>query len=537
MASKHLSKRKEELRSQGFSIMLYRPDSVTLRKRPSTNIWLAILLTSITGGLWLIFWAVKYFRETELVVLKENKDGSLEESYQIGKVSVYGTPEKHEAPKTKTSLLVPIVISAIFGTVIVSGIVNGVQTATLEALEAERLEQEILNDWTHPQNLPSLNPSVVPWLVGKDASLVVEAFFDKFDFYLTEVSNLDTDETISQPIASYNADDEYYSGYFVCGQSLPPGSNHEGWKDSYDFSISISKNCARNQPEFVMGEAATLAGRWMPLSVAGASAMSEVKTVDGVFVQFIDEEYGSPKRMLIQTGFGYSEIELAWIDIASDWCQFENSDPLFEQNAISVRNELFPANQNIRLVQPDGLSGDEWFVHRLDTGGNPIDGELPTKSTNEILVSTGYWVPDEYEIDLDNKNRAKDISARKWKVRDPDNVEPELLVYAKLLARAGSAAISEPNADLAVCVDALQEEVDEYNAGVAAARKAEEERNRLLIIKKKKQKEKQKNQGSGNGSSGGSGSSDSSYGSNCTYVGGYYRGGSYVRGHLRCYNR
>lgn len=535
MSSKMLSKRKEELISKGFSILLYRPDSVTLRKRPSTNIWLAILLTSITGGLWLVFWAVKYYRETEIIVLKENIDGTFEESYQIGKVSVYGTPEKHEVPKTKTFLAVSIVISVILGSIIVSGIVNSVQTATLEAMEAERLQQEILNDWTHPQHLPSLNSSVVPWLVGKDATLVIEAFFDKFDFYLTEVNNLDTEDTISQPISAYDAEEDYYSGYFVCGQSLPPGSNYEGWKDSYDFSIAISKNCARNRPEFVMGEAATLAGRWMPLSVAGASAISEVKTVDGVFMQFIDEEFGSPQRMLIQTGFGYSEIELAWIDIASDWCQYENSDPLFELNAIRVRNELFPANQSIRLVQPDGLSGDEWFVHRLDSKGNPLDGQLPTKSANEILVSTGYWVPDEYEIDLESKNLAKDISDRKWKVRNPDNVEPELLVYAKLLARAASDAISEPNSDLAVCVDVLQEEVDEYNAGVAAAREAEEERNRLLVIKKKKQKEKQKNQGSGSG--GGGGRSDSSYGSNCTYVGGYYRGGSYVRGHLRCYNR
>ena len=533
MASKHLSKRKEELRSQGFSIMIYRPDSVTLRKRPSTNIWLAILLTSITGGLWLIFWAVKYFRETELVVLKENKDGLLEESYQIGKVSVYGSPEKHETPKSKTGLVFPIVLTAILGSVIISGIANSIQTANLEALEAERLEQEILNDWTHPQNLPSFSSSVVPWLVGKDATLVIEAFFEEFDFTLTKVDNLDADETISQPIASYDSEENYYSGFFVCGQSLPPGSNYDGWKDSYDFAISISTNCARKTPDFVMGEAATLAGKWMPSSLSGASSLSEVQTVEGVFIGFLDEEFGSPTRMVVQTGFGYSEIELAWIEPASEWCAFENSNPLFALRAIEERDNLFPPLQNIKLIQPEGLNGDEWFVHRLDSNGLPLDGELPTKSVNEILVSTGYWVPDEYEIELESKNQAKNITDRKWKPRDPKYLAPELLAYAKLLAQAASEAISEPNEDLAVCVDALQEEVDEYNASVAAARAAEEERKRLLVIKKKKQKQKQSSQGGGSGS----GSSDSSYGSNCTYVGGYYRGGSYVRGHLRCYNR
>jgi hypothetical protein len=283
--------------------------------------------------------------------------------------------------------------------------------------------------------------------------------------------------------------------------------------------------------------------------------------------------------MLIQTGFGYSEVELAWIDIASDWCRAEDPDARFEQEAIKARDALFAPNQNIRLVQPEGLAGSDWFVHRLSVAGVPLDGALPNSSTNELLVASGYWVPDESYVSQKSRNLSQNIADRNWKPRYAKTLSTDLLEYAGLLAKAANEAKENPNEYLATCLEKLQEDVDLYNAELAAARDEDDDRRNYVRVSKKKkaEKSKAKETKSKSGKSkqltasdcegdtyyanakecdggdriyaeylgidvekyrAGSSGRNSQYsggGSNCTWVNGYTRSdGTRVRGHSRC---
>lgn len=547
MLSKSLLARKDQLVSEGFRVVRTDGDTVYLLKRRYPLPWLNGFLTFFTSGLWGIAWTYQIIKASERIVLSsQSGKGVKEEAQPVGEFSFSKENAKNWGLTSSAYVFGVgfILISSLWGNVFSSSSVQ-LPTAS-DSASAPALESD---DPLSPQFVPTFGADQVPWLVGKDAKLAAEAFVSVYESGIDRVINLDTGEELRRINYDYSQSElKEYEGLYVCSQSVPPGADPSSTKWGF-FKIEVSATCAGKEPDFLMGGAAQLAGQWVPAPLQGAYDEGDASLVEGVFVGFSDD-YDAHKKIVVKTGFGEITAEFAFIDIAYDWCAPDYESEKLRQLAIEARDELFVQGMNLRLVKPEYLYGDRWFIHRLDQNGLPIDGQPPEGSVNEMLVKTGYWVPDDFDIVMRAKNRSQSIEDQAWKVRGSDYWNDDLVQYAKLIAKAANQAKKSPNKQLGACLESMQDEVDEYNNSVAVSNSNnDKDRRNAVIVGGGKSKDK-KNKSEAEEYDyllddeywerryrdlGDSYNSGGSLGSNCTWVNGYTRkDGTRVSGHRRC---
>lgn len=372
------------------------------------------------------------------------------------------------------------------------------------------------------QSLDSVyfGPGIVPLFTGRTAESAAIIMRDQFDERFDEVKNLDTD---SKMTTFYDdaRDLRDLQGLFVCSQSVAPGADVSEFAFGY-IDIEVSANCANQEVPFAMGPAAELLGRFVPAGFNNECYRidsCDLNEIDGVIIEFLDGEFRGHKRALVLTGLGETEVELTMIDIAHEWCDAEadESDPIWVA-AIAERDRLLPVGSIIRMRGADDLYGDERFVHRVSTDGQLTDGEPPVNSVNELLVATGYWVPDDDagEHPWENVSYFRDeINQPAWVAEEPYSDTDQTITYRERIIAAANSSFATPNALLATC---LQEKEDSVVILIAEEEREEEENRRLEQERLDRQAELDESGG----------------GANCTWVDAHRRGNSFVRGHWRC---
>lgn len=426
---------------------------------------------------------------------------------------------------------------------------NGSRSSDEQATTARITTQAVYFDKRH-----------VPLFVGKTVNSSVELLRDEFDEYFDEIRNIDSGEKISTH-ARRDSDLEKFAGLYVCSQSIAPGSDPRDLAFG-NIDLEVSKSCANVEPNFAMGPAAELLGRYVPRGFGGDCASikyCEVEEIDGVIVGFEEDGYRSHKTALVQTGLGTHEIELAMIDLSSIWCgvNSESSGDL-ETAAIAERDRLLPVGTLVRLRGGAYLSDGERILHRLNQDGTYKDGEPVTGSANELLVATGSWVPSEYIAEHPWERVSyfrEELLEPVWVMLDRSIDSEEESEYRMRIVDAANATFATPAGQLVACI----EEKDEAVAVLIANEEEEEEERRRAAAASKAADDKWAsdveavwrsvfcaNGGTEKypercasydpakddlvGVSGGSGG-----GSNCTWVNSYTRkDGTRVRGHTRC---
>ena len=547
MLSKSLLARKDQLVSDGYKVVRTDDQSIYLIKRRYPRPWLNGLLTFFTSGLWGIAWTYQILKASDRIVLtSQSGKGVKEEVQPLGKFTLSKENSKNWGLTSSAYVFgVGFILIGSFMGSTYSSSSDPLSTAT----NADSVPGLAADDPLNPEFVPTFGSDQVPWLVGKNAKMAVEAFVSVYESGIEKVINLDTGEKLRRVNFDYSQSElKEYEGLFVCSQSVAPGADPSSFKWDY-FEIEVSATCSGKQPEFLMGGAAKLAGQWVPAPLLGAYDEGDASLVEGVFVGYSDD-YDGHKKIVVKTGFGEITAEFAFIDIAYDWCAPDFESEKLRQLAIEARDALFVEGMNLRLVKPEYLYGDSWFIHRLDEQGMPIDGEPPVGSVSELLVSTGYWVPDDYNVILRSKDYGQSIDTRSWKTRGAGYWEDDLVQYAKLIAKAANEAKKDPNKQLSACLAAKQDRVNKYNNTWGASNSdSDKDRRNTVIVGGGKSKDK-KNKSKAEEYDyllddeyweqryrdlGDSYDSGGSFGTNCTWVNGYTRkDGTRVSGHRRC---
>ena len=390
----------------------------------------------------------------------------------------------------------------------------------------------------------------VPFFTGYSASSAVVIMRDEFDERFWSIENLDTGRDIST-YYSRDKDLEDLEGLFVCSQNYAPGIDPSS-TGFQRLKIEISSDCSGETPRLAFGPAAEQMSLPVFQGINGECYQTDrcdVNEMDGIFLGFDDEGYLGHKTGRVLTGLGEMEIELAFVDLSSEWCKADESMMVA---AISARDEILREGDYVRLKGAEDLYGNRRMVHRLDQEGRPIDGAPPENSVNELLVKTGLWVPDDKAGEHPWENTRffdKEMINPSWSNEKVGNSQNEIGIYINLILDAANDTFSDPVPELATCLDdkddavalLISEEEDQLEE------ESRERRNRADDVEavwrsvfcpsfSEKYPERCSTYNPEVDDKVGVGGGDSigGVGSNCTWVDGHYRGGSYVRGHVRC---
>lgn len=455
---------------------------------------------------------------------------------------VYGAPPTEAAKSSKAMLWVFAALAAIGG---IAGVFAQNIPADLSASQppADQMEK--------PLTAMFFDASTVPLFVGRTAESAVVLMRDRFDEQFWDIKNIGTQEDMS---TFYNRDRdlEKLEGLYVCSQSMAPGADIPDYAFGY-LKIEVSNDCANQDVSFAMGPAAEMLGLYVPAKLEQSCYDPErcdLISMDGIVLGFAEEGFRAYKTLIVETGLGVMEVELALITLPDEWCESsESQGDAFRSQAIAERDRMLPPGTLVRLVATEGLYGNKRFVHRLSTAGAFPDGEPPTFSINERFVSTGYWIPDDDAGSHDWERLytyRKGLPKAVWKADDYASDEGDLPAYRKRILKAANLSFMKPNDTLATCLDekqsvvvALQEEdEDERRRAAAAAGKRASDIEAVWrsvfcadggaadFPERCKNYNPAVDDKVGAGSGGG--------GSNCTWVRGHTRNGSSVRGHFRC---
>jgi hypothetical protein len=417
--------------------------------------------------------------------------------------------------------------------------------------------------------------NTVPFFVGRTAASAAIMLRDRFDESFDNITNVDTAEKVLTYFPD-NRNLEDLEGLFVCKQSIAPGADVPDFAFMY-ISIEVSESCANKKVSFAMGSAAKEIGQFIPKTFEKTcyrpdASECDLPLMDGVVVGFPEEGIRSYKSVLVETGMGVMEVQLALIDLSDEWCDVDGTEgQSTRQRAISERNSLLPIGSFVRLAAPDGLYGNSRFVHRLTPKGTFPDGQPPSSSVNELLVASGYWIPDG-DAGTHAWERlfsfSKGLKNAVWKPSNEHLDDSSLKEYRKRILKAANLEFAKPNPILATCLQSKESQV-------LAIYSEEDDKKRSAYSSVKKESqywaiwrsvfcpdggaknypqrckgynstiEDDPGMGSGDGlepeggpSSDGESTSGgglvSGGGSNCTWVNAYTRNGSSVRGHWRC---
>lgn len=392
--------------------------------------------------------------------------------------------------------------------------------------------------------------NTIPLFVGATAKSAAVMMRDKFDQQFFTIDNVDTERELSTYFRD-NGDLDDLDGLFVCSQSIAPGADVEERGFGY-IKIEVSEKCANKIVTFAMGPAAEALGRFVPTALESACYEPnncDLPNLDGVVAGFTEDGYKSHKTVLVETGVGVMEVELALIDLADDWCESDETETqTIREQALQARNELLPIGSFVRLVLTDGLYGNERFVHRLSTNGTFTDGLPPIFSVNEQLVASGHWIPDddagshEWKSIYSSSQKLKNAT---WQPSSYTSDDESFISYQKRILRAANLSFTDPNPILATCLKAKEKQI------LAIYEEEEDDRRRSAAAAKKRASDIEAVWRSVFCSDGGSEDypqrcknynpavddkvgAGSGGGSNCTWVNSHTRNGSSVRGHWRC---
>lgn len=486
-----------------------------------------------------------------------NTSGSLSSKFepsedrQAMRDSSSGQSEPEPKPKSRKGLIAVIALLAIAGGLSLG---NDSPPSVISETQANDAADELPLEAIH------LGDGIVPLFTGKTLESSVRLLEEQFDENFDKIRDLDTNENISVYFSS-RRDFRDIEGLYVCSQTIAPGADPAPTAFS-NIRVDVSINCKDADVQFAMGAAAEALGRFVPAGFDGSCSWigsCDLEVLDGVIIEFLDEGFRGYKKAKVLTGLGTMEIELAFIDLASEWCYPGNYDvSSLEQAALQERDELLPAGQMIRIIGADQLYGEDRIVHRISDAGGLVDGLPPVNSANEMLVASGLWVPND---DAGTHPWARlsyfqdELLDPAWQDSSDYSQFPAMVEYRERIVDAGNNSFGAPNEDLVGCLEEKNEAVliliseeedeEEERRRAAAASKAADDKwvSDVEAVWRsvfcadggtEKYPERCASYDPAKddlvGVSGGSGG-----GSNCTWVNSYTRkDGTRVRGHTRC---
>lgn len=239
--------------------------------------------------------------------------------------------------------------------------------------------------------------------------------------------------------------EELFSRQIVCYQGILPGSSYTQYDE---LKLVIGTSCQIKAPVMLAGAYAATASSWTPAPPSGTNALDN-DYLEGWVVAYGDKY--RPNNVTLLTSYGEVGLRLALIEPITNWCQeetFPGQDP--DLLAMTALQETIPVFTPVRAVLAAGRQDYEVFLHRLDERGDLTDGDEPINSVNELLVKTGYWIPDAFGVD--ESESKVDPLKRKWSITGPTYFEPAELVYLKRLVAAANSLRLDKENPLGLCV-------------------------------------------------------------------------------------
>lgn len=234
---------------------------------------------------------------------------------------------------------------------------------------------------------------------------------------------------------------------FVCYQSIVPGvplvANSE-------IALVIGADCESLEPSMLAGKYAQEAGVWSPTTTGQAAALDN-QSLEGWVVGYGDKY--SPNNVTLLTLYGEVTLKLAMIEPIDNWCNAEAYPQIdLVDKAMVERNALLTNRQKVRAVLAAGTQNNSVFIHRLDSSGQFTDGEAPAGSVNELLVRSGYWIP---EVSGVTESEEKiDPLKRTWSSTPSDGYSQAELAYIPLLVAAANEMRTVSTNPIFVCIAA-----------------------------------------------------------------------------------
>ena len=392
-----------------------------------------------------------------------------------------------EANKKLKSNVIKITVAAVLMLGLGGAFIQAVNSQDLSTGTAESgQEQETQSQAPVQMDAVYFGDATVPLFTGRTFESAVRMLDESFGENFDEILNLDSSEKMR---TSYSSRGEFREteGLYVCSQSIAPGAD----PDENAFSrieIEVSTSCRDSEVLFAMGPAAQLLGRFVPAAFGGECSYSgscDLPEIDGVIIEFVDDGFRGHKKAKIQTGLGVIEAELALIDLASEWCyprDYGDSD--FRSAAIAKRDELLPPGTLVRLIGAKQLFGDERIFHRISLTDGFVDGLPPINSVNELLVASGYWVPD----DIAGSHAWEELSyfdedqvGAVWTESTTRATEPDIAQYKARIIATANGSFETPAASLSSC---LEEKNEQFLVLLSEEEEEEEERRRVITARK-----------------------------------------------------
>jgi len=198
-------------------------------------------------------------------------------------------------------------------------------------------------------------------------------------------------------------------------------------------------------------------------STAAAVASANQHFQEDAFVGVIAENNSSmfPDRIQVDA----ADVILDMIAPLGDDC-YNASDKL-RALAIAAKVKMLPIGQRVLVVRANsGTNEDRAFVHLLDGDATVPTPPPPVQSVNEMLVATGFWVPDGFYLENTEPTAkiAYAIGERTWLTAVQTR-------YAPLILSAGNRARTARVGGQSRCLNEI-----EADAAAAAAASAEAER-------------------------------------------------------------
>jgi hypothetical protein len=236
-------------------------------------------------------------------------------------------------------------------------------------------------------------------------------------------------------------------GQFVCYQSQLAGTSIV---PNADLALVIGATCEGREPSMLAGKYAADAEVWSPATPNQPNALDNAE-LEGWIVGYGDKY--SPQNVTLLTTFGEVGLKLAMIEPIDNWCRADAyPDVDLNAKALAERDTLLAFGTPVRAVLAAGPGNNATFMHRLGANGVELDGAAPANSANELLIKSGYWIPDIFGVD--ESEEKVDPLKRVWASTSSDTFTEVEQKYIELLVAAANATRLETGNPMFVCVAA-----------------------------------------------------------------------------------
>ena len=381
---------------------------------------------------------------------------------------------------------------------------------TTEKIATKSSSNNSQNTTPPPSRKFTLDKGIIPDAVGFKATEVYKALYQQSKSMLFMG---DGDKAI---YVSSDKDVTGLEGKYVCTQDQLAGSENIA---TTKITFEVSADCSEAYNPMLAGKYAAEAGVWSPAPQTGAKWTSN-EYVDGWVFSYGDRYYA--KNVEILTQYGLISTKLAMVKPVTDWCYDGSSgdEAALSAKALNTREGLIPVGTPVRAILARPGQSNDVFIHRLTTTGQFRDGTPPVDSVNELLIKTGYWIPDiQGTSDMDLKISPRD---RTWKVEYQSPIAPNALEQSyktRIIQSANETRVAKTGA-IFECIESQTKYWSE-------------------VYEKFYQRMEQNSSGgvgagvgSGAQSNSGSGGGASISAGKC-YVSGHYRSGRWVNGYWR----